>query len=223
MNSPSSVSVSVFQTVRHGSGLPLWGQPCRTSESSGRFQPLREVPQGLKPSLRRVVSAWLKPSPSIKVRLYHSSSVRHAAAALLAAILLASSANAQRRVLTNEDVATAPPPAPAAATAEAPAPTVAPESSSAALPSTPLADLNRVKAIQKTLMELYDLFAVKAAEASDAELQKRWTDMNLSMGEVIRANQLTIDELQARLGIQPQPPEPEEPSEPPAPQSQAVQ
>ena len=150
----------------------------------------------------------------------NSPSVRHAAAALFAAILLASSANAQRRVLTNEDVATAPPPAPAAATAEAPAPTVAPESSSPALPSTPLADLNRVKAIQKTLMELYDLFAVKAAEASDAELQKRWTDMNQSMGEVIRANQRTIDELQERLGIQPQPPEPDEPSEPPAPQSQ---
>ncbi|MBI4480448.1 MAG: hypothetical protein HY651_10540 [Acidobacteria bacterium] len=133
-----------------------------------------------------------------------SSALRNALAiGLFAALFLSSSANAQRRTFTNDDVAPAPPPAPAAAAEEAPAPSVAPDTSSPALPSTPLADLNRVKAIQAILMGLYDEIAVKAYEAADPELKKRWNDINLWLSSIIQANQQTIQEMQARLGIEP--------------------
>jgi hypothetical protein len=151
--------------------------------------------------------------------------MRSLAAVAFAVLLLSECASAQRRVFTNEDVETAPPPA--AATPPAPTATESPASTapspagavdtSAARASgtTPQADLNGVKAIQASLKELYDIFAVKASQAPSADLEKRWTEMNDCMGQVIRANQLTIEEMQQSLGLPPDTPE-AEPAAPPA-------
>jgi hypothetical protein len=107
------------------------------------------------------------------------------------------------RVLTNEDIGTTAPASDVPSATSGVEAAAKPDAKPADLPSTPMADLNRVKAIQAIFMDLYNEIAVKAGEASDAALQKRWTDINLSLSTIIQANQLTIEELQDRLGIKP--------------------
>ena len=137
--------------------------------------------------------------------------MKNIASALIAVCFLSApvfgAQRSQGRVFTNEEVATTPPPAPAAAedssATSGEAAAAKPEAKPADLPSTPLAELNRVKAMQGIFMNLYDEIAVKASEASEPDLQKRWTDINLSLSTIIQANQLTINELQDKLGIKP--------------------
>ena len=148
-----------------------------------------------------------------------SSTVRKFAAAVAAVVVLAASASAQRRVFTNDDVATAPPPAVAPAAAAVPA-QAAP---APAVMSTPQSDLNRVKAIQTALLELYDVIAIKAADEADPVRKKRWEEMNTSLSTVLRTNQINIEELQAKLPPAAQPTAAAPAEAAPAPGSSAPQ
>lgn len=129
-----------------------------------------------------------------------------ATALMMVCFLSAPILEAQRRVFTNENIATTPPPAPAAAESIAAAPegdAPAASEAPAGLPKTPLADLNRAKAIQATFMGIYDEIAAKASEEPIPIIRQRWTEIIDWLASIIQANQKTIEELQVSLGIEP--------------------
>ena len=120
------------------------------------------------------------------------------AMAFAAACLLSSSLDAaqrgQRRVLTNEDIESAPAAVPAADPA-----TTAGTATPAEGLSTPLADLKRAQAHQATLMDMYGEFTAKANEESNPTIKQRWTEMAACVGSLMSANQKNIVELEERL------------------------
>ena len=135
------------------------------------------------------------------------------AAAIILTVLAAYNqpAFAQRRVFSNEDVQTAPTAseaAPAASATGQAAPSdqsqgkasETPTGTTGDMPATPIAELNRLKAIQQTFLDLYDEITVKGDEIKDPVLKQRFTGMIDSLGTVIRANKQTIEEQEARLG-----------------------
>ena len=100
------------------------------------------------------------------------SKTRYVAGALFAAILLAGSAPAQRRVFTNDDVASAPPPAasqPAAAAPAQPAP--------GAPMSAAEADWRQAMQLQSQLNSIYEQLDVVAEREPDPQRKLQWSEM----------------------------------------------
>lgn len=115
-------------------------------------------------------------------------------------VILSPTVQAQRRVITNDDIPAAPEPVAEPAPAQAQS-APAPASISADLPRTPAAELARLKAIQSTLNGLYDEFADKASANRSPDFTASWQEILNSMGAVIRANLAIIQGLEKELGL----------------------
>lgn len=125
------------------------------------------------------------------------------AVAVCAALLVGDAAYGQRRVFTNEDIATTPPPA--AAPAEAETSAAAPESQPAAAaaseedrPPTPQEEARRLAAIVDALGQAEELLWMKLREgAPNADTEALWNQMRDSLGVLLTEFRRFADEARA--------------------------
>ena len=125
---------------------------------------------------------------------------KYLAVALFAAILLAGSAHAQRRVFTNDDVATTPPPA---AAAPAPAATGSQPAPAAPAPGTPMsaaeADWKQAMQLQSNLNAVYEALDMIVQKETNPQRQPQWTAMINCISSLLQTNQARVRELFAQL------------------------
>ena len=167
------------------------------------------------------------------------------AVVLMAVLFLAPSASAQqgrqRRVLTNEDVASSAPSTPAAEPAVEPAAKPAPAEPAAekapsaeaapadaatsdaasaeeqppAAPPGPKERIQRLTEIQGAFQKAIEEFSARAGRESDMTQRMRWENLALCLNAAMQASQQLITELQSEVQAQepsPQPPAPSAPS-----------
>jgi len=131
------------------------------------------------------------------------SKKRYVAGALFVAILLAGSAHAQRRVFTNDDVATTPLPAAAPPAPAAPAGTAAQPARAEPAPGTPMsaaeAEWRQAMQLQSNLNAVYEALDMIVQKETNPQRQPQWTAMINCISSLLQTNQARVRELFAQL------------------------